>query len=278
MKIPILIAGGALALAASIWCVKQSMGGRAADPLLSASPSISSGRGNRSADRSPLPESLPSARNTTAAIPNSSAAPTPDPIQHSMTQAMQPATPHSASSPTPVQISPVPMASYANAHTSRQSASISVSNPAAQPTTSAGASSGTHPSAPIASITSSSTAASSSRISPGAPLPNGNAAAPSPGFTAFELDPGVPAPAALMTPQDKQPPTVAAAQQQLADSFVQNVSDALSQPAIGNNDAAASKAYNDSLNVANEQYRALYGDAAYNRETMRATLEAKPGN
>ena len=86
-------------------------------------------------------------------------------------------------------------------------------------------------------------------------------------------------PAALLpTEGGSQPPTVAAAQQQIADSFVQSVDNALSQPATANNDAAANQAYYDSLASANEQYRALYGDEAFNQKTMQASLEALSGN
>ena len=95
----------------------------------------------------------------------------------------------------------------------------------------------------------------------------------------LELDPGVPVPAALLPAEgESQSPTVAAAQQQIADSFVQEVDNALSQPETANSDEAASEAYYDSLTSANELYRALYGDQAYNNRTMQATLESQAGN
>lgn len=94
----------------------------------------------------------------------------------------------------------------------------------------------------------------------------------------MELDPGVPVPAALLEPEaGSQSPTVAAAQQQIADSFVQQVENALNQPESPAGDAAVNETYYDSLTQANELYRALYGDQAYNQKTMQATLEAKTG-
>lgn len=95
----------------------------------------------------------------------------------------------------------------------------------------------------------------------------------------LELDPGVPVPVALLPAEGESPsPTVAAAQQQIADSFVQEVNNALAQPDTANSDEATSEAYYDSLTNANELYRALYGDQAYNNKTMQATMEAQAGN
>ncbi len=94
----------------------------------------------------------------------------------------------------------------------------------------------------------------------------------------LELDPGVPVPAALLEPEEGgQPPTVVAAQQQIADSFVQQVENALSQPESPAGNAAVNESYYDNLTHANELYRALYGDQAHNQKTMQATLEAKTG-
>lgn len=95
----------------------------------------------------------------------------------------------------------------------------------------------------------------------------------------LELDPGVPVPAALLPSEgESDSPTVAAAQQQIADTFVQEVDNALSQPETPTSDIAVNDAYYDSLNAADEQYRALYGDAAYNQKTMQATMEALNAN
>jgi len=95
----------------------------------------------------------------------------------------------------------------------------------------------------------------------------------------LEVEPGVPVPAALLEPEaGNQSPTVAAAQQQIADSFVQEVDNALGQPESPAGAAAVNKRYFDALTQANEQYRALYGDQAYNHQTMKAILEAKSEN
>lgn len=130
--------------------------------------------------------------------------------------------------------------------------------------------------APTAASASAGSSIKTTAISSGTVVAPSMAAAAEP--APLELDPGVPVPAALLQPQENQPPTVAAAQQQLADSFVQDVNAALSQPATGNNDAAASQAYYDSLSTSNEQYRSLYGNDSYNSATMRAMLEAQSSN
>jgi hypothetical protein len=92
----------------------------------------------------------------------------------------------------------------------------------------------------------------------------------------LELDPGVPVPTALLPAEASLPPAAAAAQQQLADSFIQEVNALVAQP--GTNDAAASDAYFNSLSKSNEQYRALYGDDAYNHAVIQTALDAKGGN
>lgn len=94
----------------------------------------------------------------------------------------------------------------------------------------------------------------------------------------LEVDPGVPLPAAMLpADEESQSPVVAAAQQQISDSFAQEVDNALSDPETANSDSAVNEAYFESLNAANEQYRALYGEAAYNHKTMQASLEALIG-
>jgi len=88
----------------------------------------------------------------------------------------------------------------------------------------------------------------------------------------LEVDHGVPFPAAALPSQGNQSPAAAAAQQQLANSFVQNVNAAVNQPGI--TAAAASDSYYQALDLANEQFRALYGNEAYNAAVMKATLDA----
>lgn len=98
---------------------------------------------------------------------------------------------------------------------------------------------------------------------------------PSPHSIEWELAPGVPVPAALVPlGEDKISPIVAEAQERVADSFVQDLQNVLSDPLTDPDDAKVNETYFNSLNDANEQYRALYGEAAYNQKTLQATMEA----
>ena len=91
----------------------------------------------------------------------------------------------------------------------------------------------------------------------------------------LELAPGVAVPAALLPAEEESSsPIVAEAQERIADSFVQDLQNVLADPLSAPSDARVSDAYFNSLNNANEQYRALYGDAAFNQKTMQATMEA----
>ena len=91
----------------------------------------------------------------------------------------------------------------------------------------------------------------------------------------WELAPGVPVPAALLPAGEESPsPIVAEAQERIADSFVQDLQNVLADPLSAPSDAQVNDTYFNSLNKANEQYRALYGDAAFNQKAMQATMEA----
>jgi hypothetical protein len=91
----------------------------------------------------------------------------------------------------------------------------------------------------------------------------------------LELAPGVPVPAALLPAEEEtSSPIVAEAQERIADSFVQDLQNVLADPLSAPSDARVNDTYFKSLNNANEQYRALYGDAAFNQKTMQATMEA----
>ena len=91
----------------------------------------------------------------------------------------------------------------------------------------------------------------------------------------WELAPGVPVPAALLPAEEESPsPIVVEAQERIADSFVQELQNVLADPLSAPSDAQVNETYFNSLNKANEQYRALYGDAAFNQKTMQATMEA----
>jgi hypothetical protein len=91
----------------------------------------------------------------------------------------------------------------------------------------------------------------------------------------LELAPGVAVPAALLPAEEESSsPIVAEAQERIADSFVQDLQNVLADPLSAPSDAQVNDTYFNSLNNANEQYRALYGDAAFNQKTMQATMEA----
>jgi hypothetical protein len=91
----------------------------------------------------------------------------------------------------------------------------------------------------------------------------------------LELAPGVPVPAALLPAEEEsQSPILAEAQERIADSFAQDLHNVLADPLSVPSDAKVNDTYFNSLNNANEQYRALYGDAAFNQKTMQATMEA----
>ena len=95
----------------------------------------------------------------------------------------------------------------------------------------------------------------------------------------LEIAPGVPVPAALLPADGESPsPIVAAAHQRIADSFVQDLETVLADPLSALRDAQVNDTYFNSLNNANEQYRALYGEAAFNLKTMQATMEAINSN
>ena len=106
---------------------------------------------------------------------------------------------------------------------------------------------------------------------PGSPVFTG---APGGATSVLEVEPGVSLPAAFVPPENvKQSPQVAAAQQQIADSFANEMDSVLSQTPTPSADAA-SDSYYEALDRANEQFRALYGNEAYNSAAMKATLDA----
>ncbi len=91
----------------------------------------------------------------------------------------------------------------------------------------------------------------------------------------LELAAGVAVPAALLPAgEESSSPIVAEAQERIVDSFVQDLQNVLADPLSAPSDAKVNDTYFNSLNNANEQYRALYGDAAFNQKTMQATMEA----
>jgi len=242
MKISLFAIAGVLVLAVSAWCVKHSMVTRAVETaIVSQSANLASGTGELN---DAAAENLPPSRNATVENSAPAAVSKPAPIHYGMTQKTLPAS-QSTHSSTPVRN---PAGSY---ESQRSSPPVAARSPSQQ-----------------------ATAASTGELPQNAISSNVNSAASDP--VTLELDPGVPAPAALMPPPGGQSPAAAAAQRQLADSFVRDANAAINQP--GTSDAAATQSYYSALDLANEQYRALYGDAAYNQQSMKATVEAQGGN
>ena len=237
MKKQILVSGCALALAVSAWCVKISMESGAEKAVASTHTKTA-----RNTLEGKAPGRMTSFHNESSEDTRMSSS----------------AISGSADSPRQTLSSSQPTLSQKP-----------VANPAGlyEPGVSPAASTGSRPS-PARSVYTSTTpqpaAASSSGYST-----DSNA---DPGV--LEVDPGVPVPAAaLPPPQGNQSPAAAAAQQHIADFFVQDVNAAINQP--GTTDAAASQAYYNALTKANDQYRALYGDAAYNQAGIKAAKEAQ---
>jgi hypothetical protein len=241
MKIPILVAGCVLALAMSVWWVKHSIGSRAAETMsTSGTAEFATTKGAPHDEDSPVRDLAVSLRTPGAGAPAKNIPPLL-PRQQTAPQAAQ----YTLDSPR-VLAPQNPVSSHeTRQHTSNRSS--------VEPTPSVARST-----LALAAVSSNS---------------NSETLNADPG--AIELEPGVPAPAALMPPEKSLPPMVAAAQQQLADSFVQDVNASPNQP--GMSDATASDIYDKSLSAANEQYRALFGDAAYNSANIKAGIDAQAG-
>ena len=242
MKTPILATAGVLVLAVSAWCVKHSIDTRAA--VTAAAPLIAEPASDTIELQDTSSENLLPTRNETLAKSAPADVPTAEAVSYGMPQKTLPA------SQSPLSSTPVRNPTQSN-ESQRSNFLLSAGSPV-------------RPASALSSGELSQTAVSS----------NGNSAASDPGT--LELDPGVPAPAALMPPPGGQSPEASAAQQQLADSFVRDANAAINQP--GTSDVAASQSYYNALDRANEQYRSLYGNDSYNQQAMRATVEAQGGN
>ena len=94
------------------------------------------------------------------------------------------------------------------------------------------------------------------------------------GAMTFELDPGVPLPAALMESESPLPPVLAAAKEGIAREFQRDVTDAVAQPDTPA--PVAGKTWPAAKAKADAQFRALFGDAAFNEWNMQAAREALP--
>lgn len=94
------------------------------------------------------------------------------------------------------------------------------------------------------------------------------------GAMTFELGPGVPLPAALLESESPLPPAVAAAKEGIAREFQRDVTDAVVQP--NTLSPAVGKTWPAAKAKADAQFRALFGEAAFNEWNMQAAREALP--
>jgi len=102
-----------------------------------------------------------------------------------------------------------------------------------------------------------------------------------------ELGPGIPVPVALLEPDRPMTPQIESAFQAIRTRFKKDLANLPTANAQSSSEgqvgastsspmdasAAASAAYFDAVNRANEQYRALFGDAAYNQALLRTARE-----
>ena len=94
------------------------------------------------------------------------------------------------------------------------------------------------------------------------------------GAMTFELGPGVPLPAALLESESPLPPAVAAAKEGIAREFQRDVTDAVAQP--NTLTPSVGKTWPAAKAKADAQFRAMFGDAAFNEWSMQAAREALP--
>ena len=236
MKIPIFAACGVLALAVSVWCVRHSTGKNETSTAV----------------RNAIFVTNSIASNGRAALPDNSA--------------LSPNTP-SAGPSNPAPSEPQMTASAVSQNTAVPSLSLNSSTSAAARTSGLRPPTSKESFAPPIAARDTTTSA----LPAAAVYSNGQATE----AAVLEVEPGVPVPASIVPPAANLTPAAAAAQQQLADSIVQQVNSSLAQP--GATDATASQAYYKAVSNSNEQYRALYGNDAFNRAGVQATTDAQSG-
>lgn len=93
------------------------------------------------------------------------------------------------------------------------------------------------------------------------------------GFT-FELDAGVHLPAALLESESALPPAIATAKEGIAREFQREVTDAVARPGTPSRDVG--KVWPAAKAKADAQFRAMFGEAAFNEWNMQAAREALP--
>lgn len=249
---PILAAGGAIVLAVSAWCVKRAMENHMVEtspPVPVAGAPVFEESGER------LPVSIRQEEVSSVLNPA---------VRETGTESLWPTVPLPRTSPQGMISPSLPSTQRGAAQTESQApktasaASVINGGSAAQASAPASAS--------VDAIAASVTFSGGSSVSPSAHPP------------VVELEPGVPIPAALVEPQGQLPPAAEAARQQVADSFVEDVEESVSAPGLEGDDVGARKKYDEAVSRSNEQYRALYGDAAYNQQGIRAAMETQTGN
>lgn len=94
----------------------------------------------------------------------------------------------------------------------------------------------------------------------------------------LELDRGIKVPAAVLDNNEPLAPAQAKAKDLVAAEFAEDIIEAQEQPAANEPSAKRSDiseaAWQEAQRKADERYRAMFGDAAYNRASMQAAQEA----
>lgn len=90
----------------------------------------------------------------------------------------------------------------------------------------------------------------------------------------WELPPGVKAPAAFYETGENGNPATVAANEQIAQSFEEEVLSESSSTSEGNTETSSGK-WNAAVKRADELYRTLFGDAAYNSRGLQSAADAQ---
>ncbi len=88
----------------------------------------------------------------------------------------------------------------------------------------------------------------------------------------FELEPGIPLPAAMVAPEKPEAPLVAESRAALADDFIVKVEDGIQGGQVP--PGSEIDVYEEARRISDERYRALYGQDAYTAQLMKAAMEA----
>jgi hypothetical protein len=89
----------------------------------------------------------------------------------------------------------------------------------------------------------------------------------------LELDPGIQVPAALIESDEPLPPAEAAANEQIAQDFEREISEAV-RTSSGTDPNAIHHTWAEATERANQRYKMMFGFAAFNRASVNAGLDA----